>query len=278
MESYRAVFEHPPEAPVRIRVIGFHEPFREAVHTAGGMGEWFLAILHTPQPVLTAQGWETTGAGDLIISSPGTPICHGGDPLPFERSWVRCSGNAMPRLVAEAGLPTERRIPCDAPALHDGWLETLRAECQHPRGADQRNVRDLVGCWLRSVRRCASGLAPAAGSIAMDAKRIIDRAYRSDLDLSDLVERLGTSRSTLCRAFRDAYGMAPMAYLRQLRMTQAEDLLLGTDLPIGAVAERCGFSDVYYFSRAFRKTHGRPPSAFRKAGAGPRGPAPHTMP
>ena len=100
-------------------------------------------------------------------------------------------------------------------------------------------------------------------TIAQSAKRLIDTHYRTGLDLDVLARKLETSRSSLCRAFRTAYDITPMFYLRQLRMAEAEELLIGTDLPVGQIAERCGFNDIYYFSRAFKQHYGQTPTGFR---------------
>ena len=44
----------------------------------------------------------------------------------------------------------------------------------------------------------------------------------------------------------------------------ARRLLIGTNYTIGAIAARCGYENIYYFSRAFRKAVGCSPSEFRE--------------
>lgn len=46
-------------------------------------------------------------------------------------------------------------------------------------------------------------------------------------------------------------------------MEQAKELLLGTDLNITEIAEACGFADLFYFSRMFKKRVGSSPRAYR---------------
>lgn len=46
-------------------------------------------------------------------------------------------------------------------------------------------------------------------------------------------------------------------------MERAIELLERTELPVGEVAERAGFTDIYYFSAAFRMATGKSPSAWR---------------
>ena len=264
-QTFRAVFDPPERADLAVKVIGCGELVTPGVRFLPGMPDWFLAVFEEPAPVLVDAGWCRVPAGTLVILPPHSPVCHGEPNGGCRRSWLRCNGPAVPRLVTQAGLPLRQVIAVDDPELHQRWLRALHEECLHPRGADPHNVEALVGCWLRAVRRAADGIATtAADTVAAAAKRIIDGAYLEDLDLDQLAQRAGGSRSALCRAFRTAYGTSPMASRRRLRMARAEDLLTGTELGVGAIAERCAFRDIYYFSRAFRATHGCTPSAWRR--------------
>jgi AraC-like DNA-binding protein len=49
-----------------------------------------------------------------------------------------------------------------------------------------------------------------------------------------------------------------------LRMQDATDLILQTDLPIGKISEKLGFSNQLYFSTAYKKQVGITPSEMRK--------------
>ena len=49
------------------------------------------------------------------------------------------------------------------------------------------------------------------------------------------------------------------------KIQRARELLLATDLPVYAVAERCGFSSPHYFSRAFAARAGVPPGRYRES-------------
>jgi AraC-like DNA-binding protein len=81
--------------------------------------------------------------------------------------------------------------------------------------------------------------------------------------LDELAARADLSKYHLIRAYKRATGRTPMEDLRVARLEAACDLLLTTDLPLKQIARRVGFCDEYYFSRAFRKTHGVPPGSFR---------------
>jgi len=81
--------------------------------------------------------------------------------------------------------------------------------------------------------------------------------------VDELAAMAGMSRHHFIRTYKRATGRTPMEDLRVLRVEAAGDLLLTTDLPLKDVAEKVGFCDEYYFSRAFRKYRLVPPGRFR---------------
>lgn len=77
-------------------------------------------------------------------------------------------------------------------------------------------------------------------------------------------QRHGISAATLLRLFKQDTGMTPQQYLISLRIGEAKNLLLHTELTLDEIAEKTGFSDRYHFSKMFRKYSDVPPAAFRK--------------
>jgi AraC-like DNA-binding protein len=64
--------------------------------------------------------------------------------------------------------------------------------------------------------------------------------------------------------FRRVTGYAPLSYLNHLRMQHAVQLLNSTDLPIKQISDQLGFSDQFYFSRAFSRMHNHSPTEHRQ--------------
>jgi AraC-like DNA-binding protein len=72
------------------------------------------------------------------------------------------------------------------------------------------------------------------------------------------------SENHFIRRFRQAIGLTPASFIQQKRLAAAAQLLLYTDESIDAIALKTGFSDRFYFSRAFRRAMGRPPATYRR--------------
>lgn len=88
------------------------------------------------------------------------------------------------------------------------------------------------------------------------------------LGRDDLAAEAGCSATRLHDICVAALGLAPMRLLASLRVSRAQELLLGSDLALGEIAARSGFSSPFWFSRAFRSACGQTPSAYRTAHRG----------
>jgi len=65
-------------------------------------------------------------------------------------------------------------------------------------------------------------------------------------------------------AFKQVLGKPPMQFLRDLRLRQAQRLLLaGPQAVVAEVAQQCGYPDPFVFSKVFRKHFGMSPSEYR---------------
>jgi AraC-like DNA-binding protein len=84
------------------------------------------------------------------------------------------------------------------------------------------------------------------------------------LTMDDLAEAAGCSRYAAYRAFRDAFGLAPSDYQRQLRIRAARRLLAAGTAPV-IVAVEAGFADQAHLTRWFRRHYGVTPAAFQAA-------------
>ncbi len=78
-----------------------------------------------------------------------------------------------------------------------------------------------------------------------------------------LSEKMHMTRSQLYRKVRALTGYSTNAYIQNLRMERAKQMLLTTNDSVSDIAMHCGFDDAAYFTRAFRSFHGCTPSEVR---------------
>jgi AraC-like DNA-binding protein len=82
--------------------------------------------------------------------------------------------------------------------------------------------------------------------------------------MSILARTVGGSESKLKSMFKEAYGDTIFKYHKRKRLEKSSILLRDTTLPIGQIAENCGFVSFSHFTRSFKKEYGISPSKIRK--------------
>ena len=93
----------------------------------------------------------------------------------------------------------------------------------------------------------------------------INKNYLScKIDVNKYAEILDLSKDRLSSIFKNRFGCPPYQYQIMLRMQDATDLLMHTDLSIGEIAEKLGYKNQLYFSTAYKKQTGVSPSEMRK--------------
>ncbi|MBO0477853.1 helix-turn-helix domain-containing protein [Vagococcus sp. DIV0080] len=94
--------------------------------------------------------------------------------------------------------------------------------------------------------------------------RYIEHHYASDLSLAMLAETFHFSYSYLSSFFSHHFNTNFSDYLNTVRLKAAKELLLTSDLNLSEIANQCGYSDLSYFSRQFKKYYGSSPSKYRR--------------
>jgi AraC-like DNA-binding protein len=82
--------------------------------------------------------------------------------------------------------------------------------------------------------------------------------------LAELARRVASSRSRLGERFTQLVGQPPMQYLTQWRMQMAATLLLQSGAKVAAIGSEVGYDSEAAFSRAFKKSTGLAPGAWRE--------------
>lgn len=87
--------------------------------------------------------------------------------------------------------------------------------------------------------------------------------YSEDIMVEDLADIAGVSRYHFSRIFRQHQGVSPAAFVNDLKIKAAVRMLQMELFSVKEIAYRCGFNDVSYFCKVFKKVHGLSPAEFR---------------
>lgn len=96
--------------------------------------------------------------------------------------------------------------------------------------------------------------------------RILDytiQNFQHTISLADIAGVAHLSEAAFCRYFRQRTRKTYTAYINELRVNHARQLLISSDLSVSQVALEAGFQNLSYFHRIFRKATGNSPLQFR---------------
>ena len=93
----------------------------------------------------------------------------------------------------------------------------------------------------------------------------IHKHYTKELiNAQHLADICGISYDYLRQLFEKLYGLTPIKYINELKLSRAKELLVSGMYSVSEAAYHSGFSDVSHFSRFFKANVGVLPSEYRK--------------
>jgi AraC family transcriptional regulator, activator of mtrCDE len=186
--------------------------------------------------------------------------------LHFEQASEGMLIGALPEvIVVSAGdKPVVDRL---RPLMH--WI---REETDGASPGGVAIATDLASAmFILMLRRYLARDPPVDGLLALLGERTTAQAVVAMLRelshewiLDELAARAATSRATLVRCFDRIAGVAPLAFLTELRLAFARRRLATTDDPIARIAAEVGYRSEAALSRAFNRRFGVRPGKFRK--------------
>lgn len=159
----------------------------------------------------------------------------------------------------------------DAPRLGQ-LMAAIRDELDGARPGAGAIATDLASALLVMVLRAHFDQAPAdTGLIGLLTQRQSARAVAAMLaaldrawTLDELASHAGASRATLVRMFQKTAGLAPLAFLAELRLGLARRRLLAGTSSLAEIAAEVGYQSESAFSRAFQRRYGMRPGEARR--------------
>lgn len=197
---------------------------------------------------------------------------------------VRVGGET--RCVVFAGQRRPgRSLRLDARDAPPSPLPTALRHRSLPAPVEQAEGEALLERLIQLAARLANWLAeqPVIGARETAAVRQATRAERirhfihlrhvDPIGIADLAHLLRLSESRAAHVVRELFGGTLQELVTQARLRTAASLLRHTSLSVAEVALQSGMGDPSHFHRAFKRTMGMTPSAYRRYGEGPRPPA-----
>jgi AraC-like DNA-binding protein len=234
---------------------------------------------------LVGDGIADYGAGDLVLLGPNVPHSWRSGPTQSERGdthravviqfrhdflgehFFSLKGmESVARLLdrASSGVAfghteTGRKVArdlADLPTLQPAKRMAILLSALVDL-ASERDVRVLSTLQLKPIGR------------RVDQQRIdaictyLNKHYDDEIDFAKLADRYQMDQASLCRFFKRATGRTMTAYLNELRVGAAAQLLIDTDQSVLEIGFQVGFGNYSNFNRQFKRIKGFGPRTLR---------------
>ncbi|MBD3919953.1 response regulator [Paenibacillus sp. PR3] len=145
------------------------------------------------------------------------------------------------------------------------------------KGEWQRSLRDIrsITQFKQTMNRIVDALLaidtpaemPVYSLLIQKAVRIVQEQYAEGITLDEIADNLHVTMAYLSGQFNKEVGRPFSAYIRDLRLRKAKELLLGSELRTFEIAQQVGYPDPKYFSRVFKEATGMTPGEYQKLNA-----------
>ena len=97
-----------------------------------------------------------------------------------------------------------------------------------------------------------------------DIVKYIETNYDKPISIAEIAGVTGFSESHFMKFFKTIMGTSFVDYLNDYRLSMASRMLVSSDDKIIDIAAHCGYDNLSYFNRIFKKKYGITPSAYRR--------------
>jgi len=262
--KHQAAFPRRFKAPCPVQTVGFIAKKDHWVRQVFKTFNFSLILRGRGEFHFQGKSWDVESPC-VITQWPGDPVQYG-PPVPketWDEIFLIYDAHCVPHF-RERGFIRDDRPVWPIHNMHEVLpiVEDLRALTHH---LHPEQMTDRVDCVCE--RLVLETLLPAPverdnglHDLAVQLQNFPEKVY----DFDQLAREYGMSPSTFRRRWFDLFHLSPGRHLLNLRIQKARRMLAETTTPVGTVAEKSGFEDMFYFSRRFKIETKLTPSEYRR--------------
>ncbi|MCD8350295.1 MAG: AraC family transcriptional regulator [Planctomycetaceae bacterium] len=261
---------------VNVGIRWYHPP-GFCVNRPAGSGDFAFMQWLTPITIRIDGVVHSHAANGCIVFRPADPQWFGGDQFtPFGNSWFHFRGVEAEAILHECGIPTNRVMYLRDDRFVEPLLSHFQRENMNRSVLWRMMTRSYVWRFFietaRALRKDSLRLGMTRGMGRRQDFELLRERMRAECGrawtVSDMAEAVHLSSSRFTRLYRQFFECNPVDDLIGMRVGLAEYYLRMSDMPVGEIAQACGFADTHYFSRLFKKRLGESPASYRLLNGG----------
>ena len=206
----------------------------------------------------------TVRHGEALLMDCRIPQTYGTAPTSdhWHHFWAHVEGAGVEATARRLGLPHLRSTGIPRSRIQPHFDEIF-GRLQTEGVENGERVGLAVHSLLSELLIARSRTEIPSDSPVVLAQSFVSTHFAEPITVADIARAAAVSPSYLTKLFRQQMDTSPHDFLMRHRITQAKQLLLETDLPIGTIAKQVGFSSESNFSYRFSKMCSTTPRAYR---------------
>lgn len=208
-------------------------------------------------------------AGQGFLICPGLINTYFADEAdPWKYVWIEFDGLHASESLRYAGLTAAQPVyQPDEEEKGTQVRDLMLYIAEHP-DASPLHLIGYLYLFIDALLQTSSTRLSTQGNQLKDfyiqeAVNYIEQNYQRNLTVEEVADACRLNRSYFSKLFKENMGCPPQEFLIGVRLAKAAELMCSSDVPISEIAVRCGYSNQFHFSRAFKKHYKMPPQKWR---------------
>lgn len=207
--------------------------------------------------------------GDCFLVVPNEKMFYKASPEdPYEYFWVAFQGQSARKILEKAEFYRNDNFVYRNDEQYERIYGLMNEMNLLTTGSNKNNLLLigylylLLGFMIKDESEYEE--SGEVLSLLEMANKYISTNYQNDITVDALAKFLNLHRSSLYRLFKRNYGMSPIEYIVDYRLDKALFMIKNSDCNTNQIAYSCGFKNITYFYRAFKKKFQKTPKEVRK--------------
>ena len=230
----------------------------------GRLDYYLIYVLADDVQMLCQDEWQRLSPGSVIVIPPNTPYKCKCATASASFLWVHFTGYDVEKTLEryKIGLFPNSYKTANVNNIFARFQKLFEGFARNDsyRSYDLAALLDRL---LIEIGRAIEKMETERVSLSRSI-RFLNENYTAQIKIPTLAQMENMCMTSYNMAFKKQFGMSPTKYIIKLRMNDAKELLRTTDLKIREVGVICGYDDVNFFRKTFKKEVGTSPSEYRE--------------
>ena len=235
-----------------------------------GSGDFVFLNFLDPILIQTSSGLRLEKQNCFLFYGPTDNTFYESREMGFTHHWFHLDGPRAGSFLSSYNLQTQKVYYLNDSLFVENCLHSIYSEHIKKSQLWKKSIyMFLQKLFIELVRNRVSiqnqtnfktEMEERLDYVRMQIRKFPEKQWR----LSELAQMSYLSESRFSVLYKCNFGTSPVNDIIQNRLERAVIHLQSSNLSIGSISERCGFSSVEHFSRLFKKEKGMSPRQFRK--------------